>query len=292
VSKVKVAILGTGNIGCDLLAKVMRSSYLECSLFAGRNLQSAGMLFAASMGVTVSDQSIDAIINNPDCCDIVFDATTAASHRVHAPILEALGKYVIDLTPSKSGAFCIPSINGEIGARMKNINLITCGGQATIPLIKAVLAIHPEIEYVEVVASISSKSAGPGTRANIDEFTQTTKEAIMVFTGVRKAKAIIILNPAEPPIMMHNTIYFSIKDPNLFAIQEVIRKCEKDIQAYVPGFHVTCGPLFSNGRLTIMIEVVGLGDYLPVYSGNLDIITCAAVTMAEWHAQIEEKKNA
>jgi acetaldehyde dehydrogenase (acetylating) len=292
VDKMKVAILGTGNIGCDLLAKVMRSEDLECTLFAGRNLSSAGMLFAASQGVTVSDQSIDAIVANPACCDIVFDATTAESHKKHAPILEALGKYVIDLTPSKVGAFCIPSINGEMGARMKNINLITCGGQATIPIIKRVLDVHPEIDYVEVVASISSKSAGPGTRANIDEFTQTTKEAIMAFTGVKKAKAIIILNPAETPIMMHNTIYFSVKDPDLLHVEEVIRRCEKDIQEYVPDFHITCGPLFSNGRLTIMIEVVGLGDYLPVYSGNLDIITCAAVMMAEWHAQVEEKKNA
>jgi acetaldehyde dehydrogenase len=239
------------------------------------------MQWAMSQGVPVSDLGIEVLKRSYLDCPIVFDATSAAAHKEHAPILRELGKYVIDLTPSRIGEMCIPYINGDACALMQEINLITCGGQATIPIIREIMSIHPEIPYVEIVASISSKSAGPGTRANIDEFTQTTKEAIMQFTGVEKAKAIIILNPAEPPIMMHNTMYFRIEYPKLSLITRCIKYVEQDIQKYVPGFHIVGEPLFEHGRLTIMIEVVGLGDYLPEYSGNLDIITCAAVTMAE-----------
>jgi acetaldehyde dehydrogenase (acetylating) len=287
--KNKIAILGTGNIGCDLLAKVIRSPYLECTLFAGRNLNSDGMQFAKKLGIPVSDVSIQAIQDNPNCCDIVFDATTAFSHiHEHASILGILGKYTIDLTPSQWGKMCIPVLNMQECLNEKNVNLITCGGQATIPIINKIMQLIPIIDYVEIVASISSKSAGPGTRANIDEFTQTTKEAIKHFSGVENAKAIIILNPANPPIMMHNTIFASISSLNenqLNRIKRGVEQVEKEIQVYVPGYHITCGPVYENGRLTIMIEVIGLGDYLPVYSGNLDIITCAAVRLAEEKAK-------
>lgn len=283
--KTKAAIIGTGNIGADLLVKIRRSPLLECTLFAGRSLDSKGIRFAADLGVSVSDQSITAITDNPNCCDIVFDATSANIHLTHAPILKALGKYAIDLTPSKIGRMCIPVINAEECLKEPNVNLVTCGGQATVPLAYALSKVHPDIEYIEVVASISSRSAGPGTRANIDEFTQTTKDALLHFTGVPKAKTIIILNPAEPPILMRNTIYAIIPNPDMDALRLAVRQMEKRIQCYVPGYKVIMDPVFENGRVTTMVQVTGLGDYLPPYSGNLDIITCAAVHIAEMFAR-------
>lgn len=284
-SKMRVAIIGTGNIGVDLLVKIRRSPLLECSLFMGRNLDSPGMRFAASLGVRISDQSIKALADDPGCCEIVFDATSASIHLEHAPVLKALGKYTIDLTPSKIGCMCIPVINAEACLKEPNVNLVTCGGQATVPLAYAISKVHPEVEYIEVVASISSRSAGPGTRANIDEFTQTTKDALLHFTGVPKAKTIIILNPAEPPILMRNTIYAIIPKPDMEALRLAVRQMEKRIQCYVPGYQVITEPVLENGRVTTMVQVTGLGDYLPPYSGNLDIITCAAVHMAEMFAQ-------
>lgn len=289
--KTKVAIIGTGNIGADLLVKIGRSPFLECSLFAGRNLDSPGMRFAASLGAHVSDRSIQAIADDPDCCEIVFDATSASIHQEHAPILKALGKYTIDLTPSKIGRMCVPVINADACLKEPNVNLVTCGGQATVPLAYAISQTHPEVEYIEVVASISSRSAGPGTRANIDEFTQTTKEAILHFTGVRKAKTIIILNPAEPPILMRNTIYAIIPNPDMEALRLAVKQMEKRIQCYVPGYQVIMDPVLENGRVTTMVQVTGLGDYLPPYSGNLDIITCAAVHIAEMFARKKRKDS-
>lgn len=287
MGKVNVAIIGTGNIGTDLLVKIQRSNVLQCALFAGRNYDSPGMRFAANTGVAVSDQSIDAIIRNPDCCDIVFDATSAAVHLVHAPILKGLSKFTIDLTPSLVGEMCIPVINLEECLTKDNVNMVTCGGQATVPIAYAIASVHPETKYFEIAASISSQSAGPGTRSNIDEFTQTTKDALIKFTGVKNAKAIITLNPANPPVLMHNTIYALIDNPNMPAIIRAVKDMEKRIQEYVPGYRVTLDPVYENGRITTMVTVVGLGDYLPEYSGNLDIITCAAVQIAEKYAMRE-----
>jgi acetaldehyde dehydrogenase len=289
-AKTKVAIIGTGNIGTDLLVKVRRSPFLECSMFTGRNLDSAGMRFAANLGVNISDQSLKAITDKPDCCEIVFDATSASTHLTHAPILKKLGKYVIDLTPSNIGCMCIPVINAEPCLKESNVNLVTCGGQATVPLAYAISRVHPDVEYIEIVASISSRSAGPGTRANIDEFTQTTKDAVQRFTGVHRAKAIIILNPAEPPILMHNTIYAIIPNPDMDAIRLAVKRMEEKIQCYVPGYQVTLPPVFENGRVTTMVQVTGLGDYLPPYSGNLDIITGAAVHIAELFARKKQEE--
>jgi acetaldehyde dehydrogenase len=238
------------------------------------------------MGITCSDKSISAIEDSPGCCDIVFDATSAALHRGHSDTLKKLRKYTIDLTPSKIGKMCVPVLNKWECLSVDNINLITCGGQATIPMIKAIKDANPAIDYVEIVASISSKSAGPGTRQNIDEFTQTTKNAIRDVCGLKcDTKAIIVLNPAEPPIMMHNTIYMKMEHPNMDLIIKAVKETEEKLKQIVPGYRVTCGPLYENGRLIVMIEVIGLGDYLPVYSGNLDIITCAAVNMAEAKAK-------
>ena len=285
MQKVKVGIIGTGNIGTDLLIKVQRSELLECSIFTGRNPDSKGIALAKRIGVLTSDQSIDAIKKDPDICQIVFDATSALMHMEHAPVLKDLGKYTIDMTPAQQGKFCVPVINGKECLDVPNVNLITCGGQATVPIAYAIMQVHPEVSYFEIVSSIASKSAGPGTRANIDEFTQTTKDALRLFTGVERTKAIINLNPAEPPILMHNTIYAQIAVPDMDAITRSVMDMEKRLQRYVPGYCVIVGPVFEANRVTTMIQVTGLGDYLPVYAGNLDIITCAGVHLAEMYAQ-------
>jgi acetaldehyde dehydrogenase len=285
MSKIKVGIIGTGNIGTDLLFKVRRSDVLECSIFSGRNPDSEGIRRAQGLGINTSTDSVKAIQDNPKCCDVVFDATSASVHQQNAPILKKLNKYVIDLTPSRIGKMCVPAINMKECLKVDNINLITCGGQAAIPIIFAIMKVHPATEYIELVSSISSKSAGPGTRLNIDEFTQTTRDAIEKFTKVKKAKAIIVLNPAEPPVLMHNTVYAKIKNPDLSRLRKEINTIARIIQKYVPGYKITLGPVAESGRVTTMIEVVGRGDYLPKYSGNLDIITCAAVNMAEAYAR-------
>lgn len=283
-NKVKVAILGTGNIGADLLIKLKRSDLLECGLFIGRNPESKGVELARSMGVAVSTESINAIINNPECCDIVFDATSAEAHKNNAPILKNLGKFVIDLTPSQVGKMCVPVLNLDDCLEEDNVNLITCGGQATTPIAYAISQVHPETKYIEIVATIASKSAGLGTRNNIDEFTQTTRTAISKFSGVKDTKAIIILNPAEPPITMHNTVYALIDNPDIEKIRKEVFEIERKIKKYVPGYSIILPPTYENGRVTTTLQVVGLGDYLPKYSGNLDIITCAAIEIAERYA--------
>ena len=285
MKKVKVGIIGTGNIGTDLLIKIQRSPYLECGIFAGRRLESKGMQIAKRLGVPVSAESIQAIIDDPSSCDIVFDATSAKIHLHNAPILKEMNKYVIDLTPSRIGRLCVPVINLEECLQEDNVNLITCGGQATIPLARAIADIHPETEYIEVAASISSKSAGPGTRDNIDEYTQTTKDALAAFSGVKKTKALIVLNPAEPPIIMRNTIYAKISSPDMKKLDKSIHAMAAKIQEYVPGYKVITGPILTNGVVVTTIEVLGLGDYIPKYSGNLDIITSAAIKIAEEYAR-------
>lgn len=284
-SKVRVGIIGTGNIGTDLLIKIQRSKILECGIFAGQSKNSEGIRRARMMGVPVSVDSIKAIEQNPSSCEIVFDATSAEAHLKHAPILKKLRKFTIDMTPSRVGKMCIPFLNLNDCMGISNVNMVTCGGQATAPLIYTIMQIHPEIEYVEIVASIASKSAGIGTRNNIDEYTEATAEGIRVFAKVPKAKAIIILNPAEPPIMMHNTIYAEIKNPRLDLLKKELKKTSQSIRKYVPGYRLTLGPVEENGRLTVMNEVQGLGDFLPTYAGNLDIINCAAIEVAETFAK-------
>jgi acetaldehyde dehydrogenase len=281
----KVGIIGTGNIGTDLLVKIQRSQILECTIFTGKNPDSEGIKRARSLGIPTSVESIRVIEKNPDLCDIVFDATSAESHLLHAPILKRLHKFVIDMTPSRIGKMCVPLINLDACLHEDNVNMVTCGGQATAPLIAGIMKIHPEISYVEVVSSIASKSAGIGTRNNIDEYTQTTSEAIKVLTGVPHAKAIIILNPVEPPMFMHNTIFAEISDPQIKKLQKEIGLVVHRIQKYVPGYRLVLEPTYENNRLTTIIEVVGRGDFLPRYAGNLDIINCAAITLAENFAE-------
>lgn len=280
MTKTKVGIIGTGNIGSDLLMKVIRSDVLECGIFAGHNPDSKGLTMARKLSVPVSSESINYIVNNPDCCEIVFDATSAGIHRQNAPILKQLGKYAIDLTPAHVGPFCVPQVNLDVAMNQDNVNCVTCGGQATVPIAKAINEIAP-VKYLEIVATIASKSAGIGTRDNIDEFTQTTKDALIELAGIKNAKAIIILNPAEPPITMHNTVYALVDNPDMEAIKAAVKRVEYDLQQYVPGYRVVLGPIYESGRVTTSIEVTGSADFLPSYAGNLDIITCAAVEIAE-----------
>ena len=281
--KLKVGVIGTGNIGADLLIKIIKSKYLECTLFTGRNLNSPGIKRAISLGVAVSDQGIDAIINNPAICDIVIDCTSAQSHQEHWPILNGLKKIVIDMTPAKIGKLCIPAINSTecIDENSQNINMITCGGQVSIPIANAISKVHQNIEYIEVASSIASRSAGPATRYNLDEYVETTEAALIKFTGAKRTKAILILNPANPPIEMQTTIYAKILEPNIDEINKSVFEMVKKINQYVPGYQIIVPPTVEGNKVTTTIKVLGAGDYLPQYAGNLDIINCAAIAMAE-----------
>lgn len=285
MGKVKIGIVGTGNIGTDLLYKIQRSNYLECGIFAGHNVDSKGIKLANELGVPTTTDSIDYIEEHPSCCDIIVDATSASFHdRVYSSA-KKLGKFSIDLTPSKKGKMCIPAINLNECLDEQEVSLITCGGQATVPLAYAISQVHSNVDYFEIVATIASLSAGPGTRNNIDEFTQTTSEALRFFTGVKSSKAIIILNPAEPPITMHNTLYSLIKEPDMDSICRNVSLMEMKIKEYVPGYNIIVKPTKESSRITVTLGVEGLGDYLPKYSGNLDIITCAALKTAEEYAK-------
>ncbi|OFZ29748.1 MAG: acetaldehyde dehydrogenase (acetylating) [Bdellovibrionales bacterium RIFCSPHIGHO2_01_FULL_40_29] len=289
MEKMKIAIIGSGNIGTDLLIKVLRSKQLVCGAFIGRNLGSQGIQKALSLGVRVSADGIDFIKNNPDCCDIVFDATSAASHFEHAPILRALGKFVIDLTPAKIGTMCVPAVNLKESLDHQNVNMITCGGQASIPVAYAIGQTQKDIDYIEVVSAIASKSAGPATRSNLDEYIHTTEEGIKRFSGAKRTKAILNLNPAVPCINMQTTIMAKVATPDIEALKPVLDHLVTSVKRYVPGYEILVGPVVEDGRIFITIRVKGLGDFLPEYAGNLDIINCAAVAMAEEYATMKNK---
>jgi len=279
--KIKVAILGSGNIGTDLLYKVLRSPWLECSLFIGRNLGSKGISRALSLGVSVSDKGIQAIQASPECCDIVFDCTSALSHQIHAPILAELGIIAIDLTPAKLGPFCIPAINLDSCLDSVNVNMITCGGQASIPLAYVLGKTQRQVDYVEVVSTIASKSAGPATRLNLDEYIETTEKGIMMFSGCIRSKAILNLNPAEPCINMQTTVYAQVPQLDFPALQDGVRVMVEKICQYVPSYELVIPPTHENNRVIMSVRVKGMGDFLPSYAGNLDIINCAAIAVAE-----------
>ena len=289
--KLKIAIIGSGNIGTDLLIKVLRSSHLECGAFIGRNLSSSGMLKALSLGVPVSAEGIDYIINNPECCDLVFDATSAKSHFEHAPIFEKLGKRVIDMTPAKIGLMSVPSVNLADCLNEFNVNMVTCGGQASIPVAYAIGQTQSEVDYIEVVSSIASRSAGPATRQNLDEYIKTTEDGLMEFSGARRTKAILNLNPAEPCLDMQTTIFAKVANPDIPKLAAELSRLVEKVQSYVPGYEIILGPMVENGRIVVMVRVRGLGDYLPAYAGNLDIINCAAIAMAEEYASVAPHKK-
>ncbi len=283
--KLKVAILGSGNIGTDLMIKALRSPHLECVIFIGRNLSSAGMRKAQSMGVPISAESIGYIERNPGCCDLVFDATSARDHEANAPILTKLGKVVIDLTPAKIGPMCVPAVNVTESLGATNVNMVTCGGQASIPVAYALGQTQKNIDYLEVISSIASRSAGPATRINLDEYIHTTEDGIRKFSGAKRTKAILNLNPAQPCINMQTTVFAKVDAPDLEKLKPALAEMVRKIQAYVPGYEVIVGPTVENGRIVVMVRVRGLGDYLPEYAGNLDIINCAAIAMAEEYAR-------
>lgn len=283
----KIGIIGTGNIGTDLMVKIMRSQHLTCTLFAGRNFNSAGMKRANALGVTISDRGIESIVIDPTVCDVVFDCTSAQAHTEHWAILDQLGKTVIDMTPAKLGELCIPAINAAecLATGARNINMITCGGQSSIPIAYAISQAQPDIDYVEVASSIASRSAGPATRHNLDEYIATTQEALQTFSGAKHAKAILILNPANPPIDMQTTIYAKMANPDMPAIQASVAAMVAKLKEYVPGYQLVVAPTLEGGKVVTTIKVLGAGDYLPQYAGNLDIINCAAIAMAERIAQ-------
>jgi acetaldehyde dehydrogenase len=292
--KVKVAILGSGNIGSDLMFKILRDSgHMELALLAGIEPQSEGLARALALGINASHDGIRAILDDPEI-RIVFDATSAYAHMRHAKQLREAGRIAIDLTPAARGPYVIPPVN--LGAHLNepNVNLITCGGQATIPLVYAVSRVTP-VDYAEMVSTIASLSAGPGTRQNIDEFTFTTARGLEVIGGARRGKAIIILNPADPPILMRNTIYamLATDEADQRAIAGSVDEMVAAVQAYVPGYRLKSPLVFETretpeGRrllVVMLLEVTGAGDYLPQYAGNLDIMTASARQVGEVFAQ-------
>jgi acetaldehyde dehydrogenase len=283
--KMKVAILGTGNIGTDLLMKVMRSSWLECRLFAGRNLSSPGMMKADQLGVPVSGKGIQGIVEHHAEFNLVFDATSAEDHQRHAVILADLGLLAVDLTPAKVGKMCVPAVNLDECLEVNNVNMVSCGGQASIPLAFAVASANRDIEYIETVSSIASRSAGPATRINLDEYLATTENGLAAFSGGVRTKAILNLNPAQPCVHMQTTVLAKIKQPDLEKTRAAVAAIVLKIQEYVPGYQIVMPPLIENNRLAVMVRVEGRGDYLPKYAGNLDIINCAAIAIAEAHAR-------
>lgn len=282
MSKVKVAILGSGNIGTDLMYKLQRSDVLELTTMIGIDPDSDGLHRAREQGYVTIDSGLNGFLQQPEQADIVFDATSAKAHVRHAKALQEAGKLAIDLTPAAVGDLVVPTVNMQEHLDKGNLNLVTCGGQATIPIVNAIHRIAP-VEYAEIVATISRKSAGPGTRANIDEFTETTARGIENIGGAKKGKAIILLNPAEPPILMRDTVYALVGEGQMDeeAIRQSVIDMVASIQSYVPGYRLRTEPIFDGNKITVFLEVEGAGDYLPNYSGNLDIMTAAAVKVAE-----------
>ena len=304
-NKLTAAIVGPGNIGTDLLKKLLRKSKnIEPIYMVGVDPNSSGLKRAEELGVTASAEGVDWLLAQEVLPDIVFEATSASAHQANAARYREAGIHAIDLTPAAVGPYCCPSVNLDELEAVDNVNLITCGGQATTPIVSAVSRIVP-VEYAEIVASISSRSAGPGTRANVDEFTETTAKALEDVGGAKKGKAIIILNPVEPPMKMRNTVYCSLPPEAAVPgeLQEKIRasiqSMVETVQSYVDGYRLTADPQFDEatdawngwGRLTVLIEVTGAGDFLPDYAGNLDIITSAAVDTGDRYADLLRNKQ-
>ncbi len=287
MEKIRAAILGSGNIGTDLLYKLKRSQSLVPTIMAGIIADSEGLARAKAEGLTTTHEGIDGLLKYGDLFDIVFEATTAKAHMQHAPLLREAKKIAIDLTPAAVGPYVIPLVNLNQHIGEPNVNLVSCGGQATVPLVHALRETGP-VQYAEIVATIASKSAGLGTRQNIDEFTDTTARGLEKIGGAKRGKAIIVLNPAEPPILMRNTIYGVVEDADPEKLKNSIDEMVRRIRQYVAGYRLLAKPLIedvpngaSKKKVTLFVEVEGAGDYLPKYAGNLDIMTSAAVKVGE-----------
>ena len=280
-AKIPVAIVGSGNIGTDLLEKLRRSPVLEVQAMVGVVADSPGLARARSHGVETSAGGVDWLLAQDHLPAIVFEATSAYVHRANAPRYEQAGIRAVDLTPAAVGPFVVPPVNLPDHIDAPNVNMVTCGGQATVPMVAAVSR-ATEVAYAEIVATVASVSAGPGTRANIDEFTETTSRAVEVIGGAQRGKAIIILNPADPPLIMRDTIFCSLPpDADRDAVAASIHAMEKEVQTYVPGYRLLREPQFDDEKVAVFIEVEGAGDFLPPYAGNLDIMTAAAVRVGE-----------
>ena len=289
MAKIKCAIIGPGNIGTDLLYKLLRSEVLEPVWMVGVDPTSEGLARAREFGLKTTDQGVDGLLAHvkADAVRIAFDATSAYVHAENSRKLNALGVLMIDLTPAAIGPYCVPSVamgsGGEIDfpEGIENVNMVTCGGQATIPMVAAVARVQP-VSYGEIVATVSSRSVGPGTRKNIDEFTRTTAGAVEKVGGAKLGKAIIIINPADPPLIMRDTVHCLVEGtPDEAAITKSVLDMIAEVQTYVPGYRLVNGPVFDGQRVSVFLEVEGLGDFLPKYAGNLDIMTASAARTAE-----------
>ncbi|PTD97729.1 acetaldehyde dehydrogenase (acetylating) [Pseudothauera lacus] len=287
--KIKCALIGPGNIGTDLLYKLKRSPLLEPVWMVGIDPSSEGLQRARELGLKTTDQGVDGLLPHveADGIQIAFDATSAYVHAENSRRLNERGVMMIDLTPAAIGPYCVPPVNLQqhIGQREMNVNMVTCGGQATIPMIYAISRVQA-VKYGEIVATVSSKSAGPGTRKNIDEFTRTTASAVEKVGGAKQGKAIIIINPAEPPLIMRDTVHCLTEEtPKAQEIMDSVHDMIKEVQKYVPGYRLVNGPVIDGNRVSVFLEVKGLGDFLPTYAGNLDIMTAAAARTAEMFAE-------
>jgi len=278
---IKIGILGTGNIGTDLLLKILRTEFLTTVIFSGRRMDSDGIAIAVKHRVPVTDRGIDYFIEHPNVCDVVFDCTNAADAIEHAKVFAAQGIKVIDLTPAKVGELCVPSINSNIIKETNNVNMITCGGQASLPLLNLISKYCESLEYVEIVSQIASKSAGMATRINIDSYIQTTENAIKKFTNAERCKVILNLNPSEPCVDMQTTMFIKFKNIDFETLIEQIYLKIKELKTYIPFYELTIPPVINNDVLILSIKVKGVGDYLPEYAGNLDIINCAAIEITK-----------
>jgi acetaldehyde/propanal dehydrogenase len=289
MKKVKCALIGPGNIGTDLLMKLQRSAVLEPVWMVGIDPNSDGLIRAREMGLKTTAEGVDGLVPHmkADGVQIVFDATSAYVHAENSRKVNAEGAMMIDLTPAAIGPYCVPPVNlrEHVGKCEMNVNMVTCGGQATIPMVAAVSRVQA-VAYGEIVATVSSRSVGPGTRKNIDEFTRTTAGGVEKVGGAQKGKAIIVINPAEPPLIMRDTIHcLTVDDPKVDEIEQSVLDMIKEVQKYVPGYRLVNGPVFDGKRVSIYLEVEGLGDYLPKYAGNLDIMTASAARTAEMFAE-------
>ncbi len=287
MEKVKVAIIGSGNIGTDLLYKLKRSSLLIPAVMAGIIPESEGLARARKEGLVTTHEGIEGLLKLGDQFDIAFEATTASAHIKNAPLLKMANKIAIDLTPAAVGPYVVPLVNLNEHLGEANVNMVSCGGQATVPCVHAMREVA-QVEYAEIVATIASKSAGPGTRQNIDEFTDTTARGLETVGGAGRGKAIIVLNPAEPPVLMRNTVYGIVEEADPEKLRQSIEAMVKRTQEYVAGYRLKAKPLIEDipgdkgkKKVTVFVEVEGVGDYLPKYAGNLDIMTSAAVKVGE-----------
>jgi acetaldehyde dehydrogenase len=282
--KLSVAIVGTGNIGTDLMIKIDRSTRLRLVGVAGIDPDSGGLRRAHEAGHTVTHEGLADLLELVDEIDLVFDATSAHAHPEHARLLAERGIRSVDLTPAALGPAVVPPVNLFEHRDAPEVSLVTCGAQATVPIVAAIRDVT-DLPYAETISTISSSSAGPGTRANIDEFTTSTARALETIGGAHEAKAIIILNPAKPPMLMRNTIYAAVSDPDRESIVNAVTAAVQGVAEYVPGYRLATAPLIADGLVTVMVEVEGAGDNLPPYAGNLDIMTSAAVRVAELYAE-------